>query len=181
MPHSNYSGFSDEELVKAILKNDQNAFKNFYYKYYNALIRFAWFRVHSMETSQDLVQETFFRVWIKRASLNPQKSIKAYLYKTLTNLIINHLKLSSSMTTSLESIRHEDRINDEHVIELKLDLENALNKLPEKLKTVYLLSRLDGYKYAEIAEICNISIKAVEKRISKAFTLLRKIFTNKNY
>jgi len=181
MPHSNYSGFSDEELVKAILKNDQNAFKNFYYKYYNALIRFAWFRVHSMETSQDLVQETFFRVWIKRSSLDPQKSIKAYLYKTLTNLIINHLKLSSSMTTSLESIRHEDRINDEHVIELKLDLENALNKLPEKLKTVYLLSRLDGYKYAEIAEICNISIKAVEKRISKAFTLLRKIFTNKNY
>ena len=85
------------------------------------------------------------------------------------------------MTTSLESIRHEDRINDEHVIELKLDLENALNKLPEKLRTVYLLSRLEGYKYAEIAEICNISIKAVEKRISKAFTLLRKIFTNKNY
>ena len=181
MPHSNCSGFSDEELVTAILQNDQNAFKNLYYKYYNALIRFAWFRVHSMETSRDLVQETFFRVWIKRASLNPQKSIKAYLYKTLTNLIINHLKLSSSKTTSFESIHHEDGINNEHIIELKLDLENALNKLPEKLKKVYMLSRLEGYKYTEIAKICDISIKAVEKRMSSAFTLLRKTFTDNNY
>ena len=172
---------TDERLVNAIRQDDTEAFKGLFKTYYAPLIRFCWYRVHSMETSRDLVQETFFRVWIKRTSLNPQKSVKAYLYKTLTNLIINHLKLSSSKTTSFESIHHEDGINNEHIIELKLDLENALNKLPEKLKKVYMLSRLEGYKYTEIAKICDISIKAVEKRMSSAFTLLRKTFTDNNY
>ena len=83
------------------------------------------------------------------------------------------------MTASFESISHEDKIDNEHVLELKLDLQNALNRLPEKLKTVYMLSRLDGYKYAEIAEICGISIKTVEKRMSSAFIQLRKTFGNK--
>ena len=134
-----------------------------------------------METSRDLVQETFYRVWIKRKNLNPQKSIKAYLYKTLTNLIINHKKLHSSNNVPFENITEDMKTSDSNNLELQLDLLKSLNQLPEKLKTVYMLSRFDGFNYVEIAEICNISIKAVEKRMSKAFILLRKIFSPKYF
>jgi RNA polymerase sigma-70 factor (ECF subfamily) len=56
-----------------------------------------------------------------------------------------------------------------------MDIQNALNKLPEKIRTVYILSRIEGYNYSEISNICEISTKAVEKRMSKAFRLLQKL------
>jgi len=163
----------DSELIKLIREGDQEAFKNFYCKYFKMLVRYAWYRTGSIEISRDLVQEIFFKLWIKRNSLNPQKSVKAYLYKSLINSIIDHKNLSSSKAISLDNIKN---ISNEPSIESDIDLQNAVNKLPEKLKTVYILSRLEGYKYSEIAEICNISVKAVEKRMTGAFELLKKLF-----
>ena len=166
---------ADEELVEAIKENDHAAFKILYYRYFQKLIRFALYRLHSIETARDLVQELFFKVWTGRERLNPQKSIKAYLYKSLNNLIINHLKLSSTQTSLLSDL-DESKIKAEEKQEYKIDIKNAIERLPEKLKNVFILSRLEGYKYSEIAEICNISVKAVEKRMTKVFVLLRKEF-----
>ena len=134
-----------------------------------------------MDNARDLVQETFYRIWINRGSLNPQKSIKAYLYRTLTNLIINYKKLHSSSNISIENISEELKNSSSKDMELQIDLLKSLNQLPVKLRTVYELSRFDGFNYAEIAEICNISTKAVEKRMSKAFLLLRKTFSKKYF
>ena len=100
----NIDNNTDEQLVDAIRKNDHDAFKKLYCRYFKPLIHFAWYRLYSMETARDLVQETFYRVWSKKRILDPQKSIKAYLYKTLTNLIINHIKLHSSSNIPLENI-----------------------------------------------------------------------------
>ena len=166
---------ADEELVEAIKENNHAAFKILYYRYFQKLIRFALYRLHSIETARDLVQELFFKVWTGRERLNPQKSIKAYLYKSLNNLIINHLKLSSTQTSLLSDL-DESKIKAEEKQEYKIDIKNAIERLPEKLKTVFILSRVEGYKYTEIAEICDISVKAVEKRMTKVFVLLRKEF-----
>ena len=168
---------TDKELAEAIIHNDPDAFKQLYCRYFNLLIRFAWYRLHSMDTARDLVQELFSRIWIKRSWINPDKSIKAYLYKSLNNLIINHTKLHSSQTKSIEGISDEKVLANENDIESKIDLQNAIDSLPEKLKIVYTLNRFEGYKYSEIAEICNISVKAVEKRMSQAFDILRKTFS----
>lgn len=179
MANQNYNDLPDEQIVKAIINNDHSAFKNLYYKYYPMLIRFAWYRLHAADTAKELVQELFFRIWIKRHNLNPNKSIKAYLYKSLNNLIINHSKLGFTKTTSIEDMKNQSSFEDEeNKQELRIDAEREINKLPEKVKTVYILSRVEGYKYDEIAEICSISIKTVEKRISKALKALRKIFNN---
>ncbi len=172
---------SDVQLVTAIKHDDHNAFKLFYYKYFKLLIRFAWYRLYSMDVARDLVQETFYRVWIKRHGLNPDKSVKAYLYKTLTNLIINYRKLHSSSNVSIENDIEQNTLRTAEKIEFQLDIINSINRLPEKIKSVYILSRYDGFDYTEIAEICNISKKAVEKRMSKAFILLRKIFNPKYF
>jgi RNA polymerase sigma-70 factor (ECF subfamily) len=172
MYSSNNSETGDEQLVEAIRNNNHDAFKELYYKYFDKLIRFAWYRLQSIETSRDLVQELFVRVWAARERLNPQKSIKAYLYRALNNLIINHFKLCSSHTLSLTNL-DERKIKIEEEQDIVLDVQSAINLLPEKLKIVFILSRVEGFKYSEIAEICNISVKAVEKRMSKAFIILR--------
>ena len=166
---------ADEELVEAIKENDHDAFKILYYRYFQKLIRFAYYRLRSIETARDLIQELFFRVWTGRERLNPQKSIQAYLYRSLNNLVINYRKLSSSQTSSLTDL-DERKIKVAEQQENTIDIQNAIERLPEKLKNVFILSRLEGYKYSEIAEICNISVKAVEKRMTKVFVLLRKEF-----
>lgn len=168
---------TDEKLVNAVKEDDTEAFKQLFKTYYAPLIRFCWYRVHCMDTSRDLVQDLFARVWMKRHTLDPNKSIKAYLYKALNNLIINHINLSSSKSIPLEEVEQVKEYSSGREIESLIDIRKALDKLPPKLKTVFLLSRYDGYDYAEIAEICGITKKAVEKRMSKAFVLLRKFFS----
>ena len=156
---------ADKELIKAIVESDSAAYKILFQRFYKPLIRFAWYRIYSMETAGDLVQELFIKVWINRHRLDPDKSIKAYLYKSLTNSIINHTKLHSSRTISLDNIDNDKNTGTFSNPDLNMDIQNAINQLPIKLKTVYI--------YSEIAEICNISVKAVEKRMSGAFKILR--------
>jgi len=175
MQSSKNNDTADEELVEAIKENDHDAFKILYYRYFQKLIRFAYYRLRSIETARDLIQELFFKVWTGRQRLNPQKSIQAYLYKSLNNLVINYKKLSSSQTSSLTDL-DERKIGTEEKQGNTIDIQNAIERLPKKLKTVFILSRVEGYKYSEIAEICNISVKAVEKRMTKVFVLLRKEF-----
>lgn len=166
---------SDEELVELIKKNDPEAFRELYYKYFQKLFRYAYFRTYAVETTKDLIQDLFSRVWNNRKNLNPDKSIKAYLYRSLTNIIINHSKLESNKNISYSDFE-KSIPGKESELDEKIDLRTAINQLPEKLKSVYLLSRVDGYKYQEIAEYLGISVKAVEKRMSKALTLIRKKF-----
>lgn len=172
-----YNEPSDKLLVEAIINNDHDAFKNLYYKYFEMLIRFAWYRLHSTETARDLVQEVFCRVWIKRKNLDPDKSIKAYLYTSLNNSIINYSKLKSSKASSINDLKSEKNLDNKNYQDFNIDMQTVLQKLPEKLKAVFILSRIEGYKYSEIADICGISVKAVEKRITKTFNILRKIFS----
>ena len=180
MTNLSFGESTDQELIKAIRQGNREAFKELHSRYFKALIRFSWFRTGSMELSRDLVQETFFRVWLKRESLDSSRSVKAFLYKILSNLIISHSRLKSAGETGYDSITSEEGSRTQDDIELKLDLKIAIGKLPEKLKDVYLLSRLDGYKYDEIAEICGITVKAVEKRMSEAFRKLRKSLSEKS-
>lgn len=167
---------SDEELVKLIKQNDPDAFKELYYKYFKQLYHYAYFRIFAVETTRDILQDLFSRVWNSRSNLDPKKPIKAYLYRSLTNLIINHSSLESSKNVSYSEL-DEETSGKEVEIDQHIDIKSAISELPEKLKTVYLLSRIEGYKYQEISKILQISVKAVEKRMSKALVLLRKRFS----
>lgn len=165
---------SDAELALAVKNNDRDSFKIIYYRYYHQLIRYAWFKLHSMDNAREAVQDLFCAIWFKRHLLNPNKSIKAYLYKSLNNLVINKIKAMASRFESFEESRKIDYLNNELGIESEIDLKTAIEKMPLKLKEVFILSKFEGYKYSEIAEIFGISIKSVEKRFSQIFKYFRK-------
>ncbi len=154
----------EEQVFTALFKtNSKTVFNYIYYKFGNE------------EKANDAVQEAFLKLWENCGKVSPEKA-KSFLYTVANNLSLNVIKAekvrlkhaSSSLEISNES---PDYLLEKKQYQEKLD--NALNSLPENQRTTFLLNRIDGKKYAEIAEMEGISIKAVEKRIHLALKSLR--------
>ena len=171
---NNYDNLNDKELTERIADSDVNAFRALYFRYYPSLYRFVRLRTHSPDISVDLLQDVFTRLWETREKLNPRRSIRAYLFRIANNNIIDaYRKKAVRKTDAVDDIEANSLRTGEN-IELRMQVQQAVQKLPEKLAVVFMLSRYEGFKYAEIAQTCGISVKAVEKRMSKALSLLRR-------
>ncbi len=154
----------EEQVFTTLFKtNSKTVFNYIYYKFGNE------------EKANDAVQEAFLKLWENCAKVNPDKA-KSFLYTVANNLSLNVIKAekvrlkhaSSSLEVSYESPEY---ILEQQQYQEKLDI--ALNSLPENQRSTFLLNRIDGKKYAEIAEMEGISIKAVEKRMHLALKTLR--------
>ncbi len=173
MPDKEY--VSDKALIEAIRESDQQAFKEFYFRYFDNIYRFLYWRTRDEEISRDLTQELFLRLWRNRAGLNPNLSIKAYIFRAAGNLAIDHLRHRISeaiQPTEMPTLASPEDIN--RNMELKDELHRSLAQLPEDQRTIILMNRVEGMKYREIAEALDISIKTVEKKMSLALKFLRK-------
>ena len=169
-----YQTCSDAEIAQAIRLSDEVAFKTLYFRYYEPLHRFLWYRLRSTEQASDYLQEVFMRFWEHRSRLDPSRSVKSYLYRIAHNLVIDHLRKASSVRAyRLELLKRD--VAAEEDLDAKISIRSAVEDLPERLRTVFILSRYQGLKYAEIAEICRISVKTVESRMSKALGRLRQV------
>jgi RNA polymerase sigma-70 factor (ECF subfamily) len=108
---------------------------------------------------------------------------KSFLYTTAIRLSLNQIK-HNKVVSNFEIVSKPNSINQEspefllEEIELKVLLENAINNLPEKQRTVFLMNRFENQSYSEIASILDLSVKAVEKRMHLALVSLRKIVRN---
>lgn len=162
------------ENLEAIKHSDKSAFKELYVAYYEPLYRFAWRHVRDSELALDLVQETFTRVWTRRNELQTDKPVKSYLYRIIHNLAIDHARKQTVREEALNVLPFNDTHEDNHDAQENVQtIENAIEGLPEGQREVFQMNRYEGLKYAEIAEILDISVKAVEKRMSKALGTLR--------
>ena len=122
------------------------------------------------------MQEAFVKLWQNCAKVSPEKA-KSYVYTVANNLYLNVIKAEKVRLKHAD--RHvKDRTNESPEFlmeekEYKDKLDNALNALPENQRTTFLLNRIDGKKYAEIAEMEGVSVKAIEKRMHLALKSLR--------
>ena len=154
---------------------NENTFNNIYLKYSKTLFSFIYYRCGDEDQAQDLVQESFFKLWGNCSNVSHDK-VKSYLYTTVNNLFLNDIRAkkialkyaNDSLETNYES---PEFILEQEQYQMKLDM--VLNSLTEEQRTAFLLNRIDGKKYSEIAEIYNISVKAVEKRIHKALKTIK--------
>lgn len=173
-----YNGTS-EKCVEKIRKGDQEAFEELFHEFYAPLSKFAWRYVRSSHIAEELVQEVFLDVWEDKKSLDPAKSIKAYLYQSVKNKALNHIKhkdLAKEYNKSIAWVNrtpitqiHSFAGNSEFIRQTKKEIEN----LPEGARNIYKLSRKDGLTYREISEVLDISIKTVESQMSRALKILR--------
>lgn len=159
---------------------DETVFSNFFRKNANALRNFLFYKFGNLSEAEDITQEAFIKLW-QNCDEVPLEKAKSYIYTIATNSSLNVKTHEKVILKYQKNNVNEDRFNEnpEFLLEetqFKEKLLTAIENLNETQRVAFLMHRIDGKKYAEIAEILNISIKAVEKRIHIALTELRKEF-----
>lgn len=160
----------------------EKTFDTFYRKHINDAYRFAFYKCGSEARSRDLAQEAFAKVWVNCSKVLFAKA-KTYLITTVNNLFLNEVKHDKVVLNYKNDYQGEDsHIQDPHYElrkkEFKNQLEDAIASLSEAQREVFLLNRIDGKKYREIADMLGVSQKAVEKRMSSALKNLREKIPN---
>ncbi len=154
----------DEQVFGTIFKVNSKAIFNYiYYKFGNE------------EKAYDAVQEAFLKLWENCAKVPPKKA-KSYVYTVANNLYLNVIKAEKVRLKYADKSLRTTREDPEFLMEeneFKEKLDRALNALPENQRITFLLHRIDGKKYAEIAEMEEVSVKAIEKRMHLALKSLR--------
>lgn len=154
----------------------QEEFKYLFNKHFDSIRNYIYFRCGDEELATDIAQESFMRIWEKNFDYE-EKSTKSLLYKIASDLFISKYrkeKVAMNYLMKLESnVENNSPENQLEYQELKNNYETALKNLSEKQRVVFLMSRMEGLKYQEIAERLNLSLKAVEKRMTYALSFLR--------
>ncbi|MFK7970808.1 MAG: RNA polymerase sigma factor [Bacteroidia bacterium] len=154
------------------------AFKRLFEEHYGAIRNFLYYKTGDMAEAQDLAQEAFSQMWVKRDHIR-QEQAKNYLYTTANNLFINAAKHQQVVLRFQNSPRVERFAQDPQFEleqkEFQQRLEHTIASLPEKQREVFLMNRIEKMTYQEIATSLNLSVKAVEKRMHQALIVLRKL------
>jgi len=166
---------------------DIDSFNQLFREHYPALRAYAGF-LSGEEVAEDLVQDVFLTTWENRYSIIIHSSIKAYLFKSVYNRCLNDLRHSKMVRTNQQQIGYERKMQDmlqsdpekNHIIQklymndLREEISQAIDSLPEKCREVFTLSYLSDYRNKQISEQLNISVSTVEKHINHALKTLRK-------
>ncbi len=160
----------------------EQTYKNFYTSYVQGAKNFALYKCGDEAQALDLTQEAFVKIWQNCADIDFAKA-KTYLFTTINNLFLNVIKHHKVVLNYEKNSVQEDRSyqDPEYLLEeqeFKTNLNQAIANLTEAQREVFLMNRIDGKKYREIAEDLNLSIKAVEKRMSTALASLREQIPN---
>ena len=146
-------------------------------KFFDPIRNFIYFRCGDEEVATDIAQDSFMKIWEKNLEYN-ENQIKGLLYKISKELWISqYRKLDSARKFELNLTYEEESITPEDLLEyneLSVKYEETLSILPENQREVFLMSRMEDLTYKEIAERLDISVKAIEKRMSLALHTLRK-------
>ncbi|AIZ40242.1 RNA polymerase sigma factor [Cellulophaga baltica] len=154
----------EEQVYNELFKtNSKTVFNYIYYKYGNE------------EKAYDVVQEAFIKLWENCKKVAPEKA-KSFVYTVANNLYLNVLKAEKVRFKHAKDTLDVTHESPEFLLEekqFKLKLEQALSDLPENQRSTFLLNRIDGKKYKEIADLEGVSVKAIEKRMHLALKSLR--------
>ncbi|MBR9921947.1 MAG: RNA polymerase sigma-70 factor [Bacteroidetes bacterium] len=179
---------TDQELMRALAKGQEEAMEVIFRKYYTGICQAAYRILPDPAVAEDLAQDVLLELWRRRDELHISGSISAYLRRAVVNRALNYIR-----DQRLKLKEGEDAINDSgedakavallESKDLEKQIDQAIENLPDRCRLVFVLSRFEELTYAEIAEKLDISVKTVENQISKALKLLRKAlapYTDKN-
>ncbi|HOY07579.1 MAG TPA: RNA polymerase sigma-70 factor [Saprospiraceae bacterium] len=168
----------DPTLLQAIRQGDESAFDALFRRYYEPLCHYACSLTEGdMDEAEDLVQQTFVKLWEQRSAFEVQWSVKAYLYKMVHNRCLNRLR--DARTREKYKVYNAEQLEQGHehepgaASELNERIQQALQALPPECRRIFELSRFEELKYREIADQLGISIKTVETQMGKALRLMR--------
>ena len=155
---------------------EEKTYKLLFDTHSKPLFNFIYYKCGDSNQAEDVVQEAFIKLWNNCTDVIFEKA-KSFLYTVARNFFLNevaHQKIVLQHKSTLGPDRTDE--TPQYLLEEKefmSKLKKVMSDLPEKQREVFLLSRIDKKKYSEISEMLNISVKAVEKRMSQALVTLR--------
>ncbi len=158
---------------------NKDSFNYFFDYYYSGLCIYAKNFTGDLDISEEVVQDVFVRFWEKRQNIEIESSVRFYLFRTVYNQCMNLLKHKKIERNYIQNQKNrEDNLYEEqwslyNETELRQALDNAISKLPERCREVFVLSRFENLKNKEIAEKLGITEKTVENQINKALRVLK--------
>lgn len=176
--------YSEILLIEGLNNGNHSSFRSLYNLYSAQLYNFAYNILKSQSAAEDIVQDTFVKIWDRRTQIRTSGSFKSLLITIALN----------SIRQSFNELSKENQLKDELLISLTKDsekysaedlyenllakLEELIAKMPEKRKLVFTKAKLEGMKAKELSKELGISVKTVEYHVAEAMKFLKAEFKN---
>jgi len=171
--------YDEKRLLKQISKGDEKAFRALYDAYFNHLSAFIFKLCKSTETTEEIIQDVFVKLWVRRHTLSHMDSPEAYILSMARNKTIDHLRRLVKDSHLMELLTEqpqagsndiEERLNAKELRDL---IEEALSGLSEQKKKIFHLSREEGLSHDQIAEAMHLSKSTVKNHLSETLRHIR--------
>lgn len=170
---------TDHELLEMSKAGDSLAFGAIYHRYAGVLVLHALDILDDEDDARDVIQEVFGHLWARRESMHVIGNLKAYLYSAVRNSVLNQLKKEKHISRMLEGFRAEEQRREREAYDADADavllgkIEAEIDRLPRKMREVFLLSRRGDMTYEQISSRLNIAPNTVRKQVSNALRIIR--------
>lgn len=176
-----------KDFINILSKGNPEAFRALFDEYFGPLCIFAMRFTRNKSSAEEVVHETFVKLWEQRNYISINESLSGYLYKSVQNNALNFLKKeriknkhNELYAEKLKQAEEYFTVTQEHGLsivlakELESKILEAIDALPDQCKEIFKLSRFAGLKNQQIAEKKQITLNTVQKQISIALEKLRK-------
>ncbi|MFD2164021.1 RNA polymerase sigma factor [Paradesertivirga mongoliensis] len=171
---------NEEDLLLAVSQGSYTMYSKLYDLYLDEVYRYIFLFTKSEEKTEDIVQNTFLKIWEKRCNLVKVRSFRSYVYKVSKNLLIDELRRNQTETKilSLLKLDSEDSLerSDSKVIygQYYQIIQDAINLLPEKRKQIVIMRLMEDMSLDEIAATLSISKSVVKKQFYSGIDLIKR-------
>ena len=165
------------DLAHRIKAGNHKAFQDFFDAHYDSLYRFIVSKHTSPEAAKDLIQKAFVYIWEHRQNIDPQKSLRAYLFKIGYTRMLNHHRNNKKFNDEVAVPEQESTLTPEdqaRANDLQCAIDRAINQMPEKRGAVFQLCFMEDLTYKEAARVMEVSPKTIENHMGLAFKDMRK-------
>lgn len=176
---------NEQLLLKQIAEGDEQAFAVLFYRYLPVLQPFALKFTKSADAAEEIIQDTFLRVWLNRDKIEGVENVKAWLYRYASNECLNYLRKALNQAKAIDNMEidhpKQSNITTEtiNLNDINALVTEAVDKLPQQRKKIYQMSRNEGMNIPEIAEALDLSPNTVKNALVISLKTIRE-YLNKH-
>ena len=170
---------TDQRLALNVKMGDKNAFRELFERYSSQIRRFAFSYLKNNDDANELVQNTFLKIWEKRDLIDTSKNIKAFIFTITVNIIYDFIRrknIEVAFQDYTSSNHHSEDNNTWNFVifnEMKQNIHDLVNKLPKQQQIVFNLSKMEELSNDEIAVMTGLSKRTVENHLYRAVSFLK--------